>query len=34
VATLQSALARSERPARLERMLGGAMAAVARVRVG
>jgi excisionase family DNA binding protein len=34
VAALQSALARSERPARLERMLGGAMAAVARVRVG
>lgn len=34
VAALQSALARSDRPARLERMLGGAIAAVARVRMG
>lgn len=34
VAGLQSQLARRERPARLERVLGGAMAAVARVRVG
>jgi len=34
VASLQSVLARAERPARLERMIGGAMAAVTRVRVG
>lgn len=34
VAALQSTLARSGRPARLERVLGGAMAAMARVRVG
>lgn len=34
VAGLQSQLARRERPARLERVLGGAMAAVARVRPG
>lgn len=33
VAALQSALARTERPARMERLLGGAIAAVARVRV-
>jgi excisionase family DNA binding protein len=34
VAALQSALACSGRPARLERFLGGAFAAVTRVRVG
>jgi excisionase family DNA binding protein len=34
VAALQSALARAGRPARLERLLGGAIAAAARVRVG
>lgn len=33
VATLQCSLARAQRPARVERFLGGAMAAVARVRV-
>ncbi|MEQ8834364.1 MAG: helix-turn-helix domain-containing protein [Miltoncostaeaceae bacterium] len=34
VAELQSRLARRRPPARLERVLGGAMAAVSRVRVG
>lgn len=34
VAALQSSLARPARQARVERMLGGAMAAVARVRMG
>lgn len=34
VAALQSSLARPARQARVERMLGGAIAAVARVRMG
>lgn len=34
VAALQSSLARPARQARVERMLGGAMAAVSRVRMG
>lgn len=34
VAALQGSLARPARQARVERMLGGAMAAVARVRMG
>lgn len=34
IASLQSALARRDRPARVERALGGAIAALTRVRVG